>query len=422
MDKYIINGGKPLFGEVSISGAKNSAVAILPAALIADGVSVLYNVPLVSDILTEIEIFRELGVKIEVIPPSTVVVDPRELRSFCATSELNQKFRASYYLLGAFLSKFKQAVVSMPGGCNFGGVRPIDQHIKGFEALGATVTVEHDVIRAESPGELSGASVYFDVVTVGGTINVMLAAVLTPGVTVLENAAKEPHIVDLANYLNLCGADILGAGTDKIKIRGVKSLHGCEYTIIPDQIEAGTYLAAVAATGGKITVKNVIPKHLEATCDTLSALGAIIENKGTSVSLTRTGRIKPTSIKALPYPGFPTDMQPQIAAVLTLSDGVSVISDEVWDTRFKYADALCSMGAKIEIAPREAKITGVPALTGASVSACDLRAGAAMVIAGLAANGVTEVTNIHYIERGYVDLVPKLCSLGADIILVKEGQ
>ena len=226
MDKYIINGGNPLFGEVSISGAKNSAVAVLPAALIADGVSVLYNVPLVSDILTEIEIFRELGVKIEVIPPSTVVIDPRELRSFCATSERNQKFRASYYLLGAFLSKFKQAVVSMPGGCNFGGVRPIDQHIKGFEALGATVTVENDVIRAESPGELSGASVYFDVVTVGGTINVMLAAALTPGVTVLENAAKEPHIVDLANYLNLCGADILGAGTDKIKIHGVKKLHG----------------------------------------------------------------------------------------------------------------------------------------------------------------------------------------------------
>ncbi len=422
MDKYVIRGGNPLFGEVNISGAKNAAVAILPAALLADGVCVIENVPMVSDILTELEIFRELGVRADVTAPNTVEIDAGRLKSFRATSQLNQKLRASYYLLGTFLGRFGRAEVSMPGGCNFGGVRPIDQHIKGFEALGADVSVADGLISADGTGRMHNAQIYFDGVTVGGTINVMLAAVMTPGLTVMENVAREPHIVDLANFLNHMGAEVMGAGTDTIKIRGVSNLHGCSYSIIPDQIEAGTYLAATVATGGRVTIKNVIPKHLEAICGKLSEMGADITEKDDSVCITKTGRILPTSVRAMPYPGFPTDMQPQLAAVMTLADGESVISDEVWDTRFKYASAFTAMGAKIDVLPRSAKITGVRSLNGACVEACDLRAGAAMVIAGLAAQGQTEITNIHYIERGYENIVSKLRSLGADITLVSDKK
>jgi len=420
MDKYIIRGGKPLFGDITISGAKNAVVAIIPAAILADGVCRIENVPLVSDVLIELQILRELGVRADVVAPGVVEIDASHIKTHRAVSDLNQRFRASYYLLGAFLSRFGKAEVSMPGGCNFGGARPIDQHIKGFEALGAEVTVEDGVIKATTPNGMKGASVYFDGVTVGGTVNVMLAAVLTPGLTVLENAAREPHIVDLANFLNYMGAEIMGAGTDVIRIKGVKSLKGCTYSVIPDQIEAGTYLAAAAAAGGSITVKNVIPKHLEATLEKLSELGSMITEGDDSVTLSRAGRILPISIKASPYPGFPTDMQPQLAAVLTLADGVSTITDEVWDTRFKYAEHLCNMGAQMEISQRSAKITGVSSLSGAKVVACDLRAGAAMVIAALAARGESEITNIHYVERGYENIVQKLKSVGADIEMVSE--
>ena len=420
MDKYIIKGGKPLFGDITISGAKNAVVAIIPAALLAEGVCRIENVPLVSDVLIQLEILRELGVRADVVAPGVVEIDASRLDSHIAVSDLNQKFRASYYLLGAFLGRFGKAQVSMPGGCNFGGVRPIDQHIKGFEALGATVTVENGVICAEAKDGMRGASVYFDGVTVGGTVNVMLAAAMAPGLTVLENAAREPHIVDLANFLNWMGADIMGAGTDIIRIRGVKKLRGCTYTIIPDQIEAGTYLAAAAAAGGSVTVRNVIPKHLESTLEKLAEAGAIITEGDDYVTLSRAGRITPSSFKASPYPGFPTDMQPQLAAVLTLADGESTITDEVWDTRFKYADQLNAMGAKIEVLPRSARITGVSSLSGAKLVASDLRAGAALVIAALAARGESEITNIHYVERGYENIISKLRGVGADITLVRD--
>ena len=420
MDKYVIRGGKPLFGDITISGAKNAVVAIIPAAILAEGVCRIENVPLVSDVLTELEILRELGVRADVVAPGVVEIDASRLHTHRAVSELNQKFRASYYLLGAFLSKFGKAEVSMPGGCNFGGARPIDQHIKGFEALGAEVFVEDGIIKAYTPNGKQGAHVYFDGVTVGGTVNVMLAAVLTPGLTVLENAAREPHIVDLANFLNYMGAEIMGAGTDIIRIKGVQKLHGCTYSIIPDQIEAGTFLAAAAAAGGSVTVRNVTPKHLEATLKTLQEAGAIITEGDDYVTLSRAGRILPTNIKASPYPGFPTDMQPQLAAVLTLADGVSVITDEVWDTRFKYAEHLERMGAQIEVQPRQAVITGVSSLSGAEMAACDLRAGAAMVIAALAARGESVITNIHYVERGYENIIQKLRQVGADIELVSE--
>ena len=420
MDRYVINGGKPLFGEVNISGAKNAAVAILPAALLCSDICIIDNVPMVSDILTELEIFRELGVKADIIASDTVRIDARDLESYVAASSLNQKFRASYYLIGAFLGRFGRAKVSMPGGCNFGGERPIDQHIKGFEALGARIDVEDGIISAVSNGEMRGTHIYFDRVTVGGTINLMLAAALTPGLTILDNVAKEPHVVDLASFLNTMGADVIGAGTNLIRIRGVKKLHGCKYSIIPDQIEAGTFLAAAVAASGKVTVNNVIPRHLECITEKLREMGALITEGEESVTVERTGPVLPVTIRALPYPGFPTDMQPQLAAALSVANGKSTIIEEVWDSRFKYAEALNSMGADIKVHPQKAEINGVSHLSGASVVACDLRAGAAMVIAGLAAQGITTVTNIHYVERGYENIVLKLRSLGADISLIKD--
>ena len=422
LEKLVIHGGKPLFGEVSISGAKNAAVAIIPAAILVEGVCRIENLPRVRDVSIQLEILQDLGAGVRRLGPGTVEVDCRHLRSCSAVSDLNTRLRASYYLIGAFLGRFRRAEVRMPGGCNFGGVRPIDQHMKGFEALGAKIDNKGGVIYADAPDGLTGTNVYLDVVSVGATMNIMLAATLAEGQTVIENAAKEPHIVDLANFLNSMGADIMGAGTDVIKIRGVSRLMGGSYSIIPDQIEAGTYMAAVAAAGGSILVKNVIPKHLDCITAKLEELGAQVEEFDDSIRVTRTGPIHKIQVKTLPYPGFPTDMQPQLAAVLCLADGTSVITEGVWENRYRYVDELRRMGAKVQVDGKIAIIEGVERYTGAPVRVCDLRAGAAMVIAGLAAQGVTEIEEIGYIERGYEDLVDKLRALGADIRRVETPE
>lgn len=422
MDKFVIHGGKPLFGEVTVSGAKNAAVAILPAAVMVDGVCRIENIPMVRDILIQMEILRELGVGVRVLNRNTIEVDARGLKRFVADSDLNRKMRASYYLIGAFLGRFGKAEVAMPGGCNFGGVRPIDQHMKGFEALGAKVETRNGIVYADASAGLKGANIYLDVVSVGATMNIMLAAALAEGQTVIENAAKEPHIVDLANFLNSMGADIMGAGTDVIKIRGVSRLMGGTYSIIPDQIEAGTYMAAVAATGGSVLVKNVIPKHMDCITAKLEELGAVIEEEDDNIRVTRTGPIHRIQVKTLPYPGFPTDMQPQLGAVLCLAEGTSVITEGVWENRFRYSDELRRMGAHIQVDGKVAVIEGIRKFSGAPVRACDLRAGAALVIAGLAAEGTTEIEEIGYIERGYEDLVEKLRKLGADISKVSEPE
>ena len=417
MEKYVIHGGKPLFGEVNIGGAKNAAVAIIPAAILVDGIVRIENIPLVRDVMIQLEILRELGVGVRMVKKNTVELDCRGLNYCPATSERNRQMRASYYLLGSYLGRFGKAEVTMPGGCNFGGVRPIDQHVKGFEALGATVESCSNAVIYAHTGDagLQGANIYLDVVSVGATMNVMIAAALAPGHTVIENAAKEPHIVDLANFLNSMGADIMGAGTDVIKINGVERLMGGTYSIIPDQIEAGTYMAAVAATGGSVTVKNVIPKHLECISVKLAEMGCEIEEGDDWVRVTRNGPMKKIRVKTLPYPGFPTDMQPQLAAALCLAEGTSVVTEGVWENRYRYADELRRMGASIQVDGKVAVIEGVAQYSPATVSACDLRAGAAMVIAALAAPGVSQVENIVYIQRGYEDLVEKLTGLGADI-------
>ena len=416
MEKYVIHGGKPLFGEVNIGGAKNAAVAIIPAAILVDGVVRIENIPLVRDVMIQLEILRELGVGVRMIKKNTIELDCRGLHYCPATSERNRQMRASYYLLGSYLGRFGKAEVSMPGGCNFGGVRPIDQHVKGFEALGAKVeSCSNAIIYAHADDGLVGTNIYLDVVSVGATMNVMIAATMAQGQTIIENAAKEPHIVDLANFLNSMGADIMGAGTDVIKIRGVERLMGGTYSIIPDQIEAGTYMAAVAATGGSVTVKNVIPKHLECISVKLAEMGCEIEEGDDWVRVTRTGPMKKIRVKTLPYPGFPTDMQPQLAAALCLAEGTSVVTEGVWENRYRYADELRRMGASIQVDGKVAIIEGVAQYSPATVSACDLRAGAAMVIAALAAPGVSQVENIVYIQRGYEDLVEKLTGLGANI-------
>ncbi len=415
MDKFVIKGGKPLFGEVTVSGAKNAAVAIIPAAVLVDGVCRIENIPMVSDVLIQLEILRELGCGVRVLNKDTVEIDASTLHTSTAISDLNRKMRASYYLIGAFLSRFGKAEVAMPGGCNFGGVRPIDQHMKGFEALGAKVDIRNGIVYADAENGLHGANIYMDVVSVGATINVMLAACMAQGQTIIENAAKEPHIVDLANFLNSMGADIMGAGTDIIKVRGVGALVGGFYSIIPDQIEAGTYMAAVAAAGGSVLVKNVIPKHMDCITAKLEELGAEIQEEDDCIRVTRNGPIHKIQVKTLPYPGFPTDMQPQLAAALCLAEGTSVVTEGVWENRFRYSDELRRMGARIQVDGKVAVIEGVSKLTGAPVRASDLRAGAALVIAGLAAEGTTEIEEIAYIERGYEDIVEKLRKLGADI-------
>lgn len=418
MDKFIIHGGKPLFGEVAVSGAKNAAVAIIPAAILVDGVCRIENIPMVRDVVIQMEILRELGVGVRVLRQNTIEIDCRGLKEHKAVSELNRKMRASYYLIGAFLGRFQQAEVAMPGGCNFGGVRPIDQHLKGFEALGAKMDIRNGVVYAQAETGLRGANIYLDVASVGATINIMLAACLTPGQTVIENAAKEPHIVDLANFLNSMGADIMGAGTDVIKIRGVEQLCGGSYSIIPDQIEAGTYMAAVAAAGGSVLVKNIIPKHMDCITAKLEEMGLEVVEQDDSIRVTRRGKLHKIQVKTLFYPGFPTDMQPQLAAALCLADGTSIITEGVWENRFRYSDELRRMGAKIQVDGKVAVIEGVEKFTGAPVRASDLRAGAALVIAGLAAEGTTEIEEIGYIERGYENLVEKLRRLGADITRV----
>ena len=420
MTKYIVHGGKPLFGEVEISGAKNAAVAIIPAAILVDGVCRIENIPQISDVTAILKILEQLGASIRSINRHTVEIDSRHIHTTRTSYELSRKLRASYYLIGALLGRFGRAEVAMPGGCNFGGVRPIDQHVKGFSALGAGVTTEGGYINAiVESGRLTGANIYLDVVSVGATMNIMMAAALAQGDTVIENCAKEPHIVDLANFLNSMGADIKGAGTDSIKIRGVKRLTGGSYGIIPDQIEAGTYMAAVAATGGQLLLKNVIPKHMECISAKLMEMGVSVTEDDDSLLVRRSGPLTKTNVKTLPYPGFPTDMQPQITAVLALAEGTSLVTEGVYGAnRFKYVDELKRLGAHIQVDGKVAVVEGVKQLVGAPIQACDLRAGAALVIAGLAAQGTTELSHINYIERGYEDLVGKLRAVGADISLV----
>ena len=419
MDKFVIRGGKPLFGEVTVSGAKNAAVAIIPAAVMVNGVCRIENIPMVSDVLIQLEILRELGCGVRVLSRDTVEIDATTLNTSSAVSDLNRKMRASYYLIGAFLGRFGKAEVAMPGGCNFGGVRPIDQHMKGFEALGAKMEIRNGIVCADGSQGLKGANIYLDVASVGATVNIMLAACLAEGQTIIENAAKEPHIVDLANFLNSMGADIMGAGTDVIKIRGVSELVGGFYSIIPDQIEAGTYMAAVAAAGGSVLVKNVIPKHMDCITAKLEEMGCEICEEDDNIRVTRTGDIHKIQVKTMYYPGFPTDMQPQLAAALCLAQGTSVVTEGVWENRFRYSDELRRMGARIQVDGKVAVIEGVEKLTGAPVRASDLRAGAALVIAGLAAEGTTEIEEIAYIERGYEDIIEKLSALGADISRVR---
>ena len=405
MTKYVIHGGKPLFGEIDISGAKNAAVAIIPAALLVDGVCRIENIPQISDVTLILNILQELGADVRTVNRTTVDVDCSHIRNARVPEELARKIRASYYLIGALLGRFGSDEVRPPGGCDFGG-RPIDQHIKGFVAMGADVDVRGGYIHAKAKnGRMCGTQIYLDIVSVVAASLKKLAAVLADGLTVIENAAKEPHIVDLANFLNSMGAEIMGAGTDVIKIRGVERLSGGSYSIIPDQIEAGTYMTAVAAAGGEVLIRNVIPKHLECITAKLLEMGVDVEERDDAVLVRRHGKLTRTNVKTLPYPGFPTDMQPQIAAVLCLAEGTSVLTEGVWDNRYRYVDEFRRMGAQIQVDGKIAVIEGVEKLTGARIQACDLRAGAAMVIAGLAAQGTTEIGCIHHIERGYEDIV-----------------
>lgn len=420
MDKYIIRGGKPLYGEVEISGAKNAAVAIIPAALMVDGVCRLENIPQISDADMLLTILEHLGAHIKLINKNTVEIDCSSVRYTDAPYDLMRKIRASYYLIGSMLGRFGAAKTTMPGGCNF-GVRPIDQHIKGMTALGANVEVAGGFVYAETPdGKLHGSRIYLDKVSVGATMNIIIAASMARGRTIIENAAREPHIVDLANFLNSMGADVRGAGTDTVKINGTERLHSGTYAIIPDQIEAGTYMAAVAATGGEVRIKNVIPRHLESITAKLREMGVTVIEGEDSVLVRRNGPLRRVNVKTMPYPGFPTDMQPQIVAALCLANGTSVITEGVFDNRYKYVNELRKMGAQIQVDGRTAVIEGIENYSGAPVAACDLRAGAAMVIAGLCAEDETQVEDVHYIERGYENFVGKLRALGADIVLVTE--
>ena len=422
MTKYVINGGKPLSGEIEISGAKNAAVAIVPAALMVDGVCRIENLPEISDVKTLLSILKEMGAKIKVVDKRTLDIDCTRVGTSHAVFDMMRRIRASYYLIGALLGRFGRADVVMPGGCSFGGVRPIDQHIKGFTAMGADVQVRNGIVTAVTGDILRGATIYLDVVSVGATINLILGATLAQGITIIENAAREPHIVDLANFLNSMGADIRGAGTNEIKIRGVKRMTGGFYSIIPDQIEAGTYMAAVAGAGGRVVIKNVIPKHLDCISSKMREMGVTIVDLEDSIIVQRDMPLHKTHLKTMPYPGFPTDMQPQISAVLCLAEGTSTITEGVWENRFKYVDELAKMGSSIRVDGRTAVIEGVPYLTGATIKASDLRAGAALVIAGLAAHGKTVIEGINYIERGYEKMVSKLTAIGADIKVVYERE
>ena len=413
--QFVIRGGRPLHGEVEISGAKNAVVAILPATLLSDEPCIIENVPEISDVDISLRILRELGAKVRNLSPHTYEIDTREVMSYTVPYESARKMRASYYFMGALLGRFGHCRVSMPGGCPLGD-RPIDQHLKAFKKLGAIAKVERGMVDITTPESgLQGTQIFFDCVTVGATMNAILAAVKAEGLTVIENAAKEPHIVDLASFLNSMGADIMGAGTDTIKIRGTKYLRGTSYAVIPDQIEAGTYMVAAAATGGNVLVKNVIPKHLESIINVMEKIGVKIEQFDDAVRVSADGPLVKTSIKTRPHPGFPTDMQPQISALLCLAEGTSMIKEGVSEQRFQYVDELRRMGADIQVDGKVAVIEGTGHLTGAPVKACDLRAGAALMIAGLAASGVTTIEDIYHIERGYADMEGKLRALGACI-------
>ena len=413
MEQYVIKGGNPLVGEVDIAGAKNAALAILAAAIMTDETILIENLPDVRDINVLLEAIAKIGAHVERIDRSVVKINGSTIGELSVDYEYIKKIRASYYLLGALLGKYKHAEVPLPGGCNIGS-RPIDQHLKGFRALGAKVSILHGAIVAEAK-ELKGSHIFMDVVSVGATINIMMAASMAQGRTIIENAAREPHVVDVANFLNSMGANIKGAGTDVIRIKGVEKLHKTEYSIIPDQIEAGTFMFAAAATKGDITVLNVIPKHLEATISKLEEMGCQVEEFDDAVRVVANKRLKSTQVKTLPYPGFPTDMQPQIGVTLALSKGTSIISESIFENRFKYLDELARMGAVIKVEGNSATIEGVEKFSGARVSAPDLRAGAALVIAGLATDGITIVDDIVYIQRGYEQFEKKLQGLGAMI-------
>ena len=413
MEKFVITGGKPLHGEVIISGAKNAAVGILPATILAADVCVIENLPDISDVAVSLKILSVLGAKVRMLNKNTYEIDTTHLTGTNVPDDLSRQMRASYYFLGALLSRFGKAQVAMPGGCNL-GPRPIDQHLKVFSALGADDSVDYGMITVHAE-ELNGAHIFFDKVSVGATMNGMLSAVMAKGQTILENCAKEPHVVDLANFLNMCGADVRGAGTDVIKVRGVERMHGCTYSIIPDQIEAGSYMVAAAATAGDVLVKNVIPKHLESISAKLEEAGAEIIEYDDAVRITRFKPLTRCNVKTMPHPGFPTDMQPQMAVLLSVAEGTSILTEGVWDNRFQYVGELSRMGANIQVDGKVAVIEGVPALTGVTVKATDLRAGAAMIIAGMVARGETRVTNIQYVDRGYEDVVEKFSALGADI-------
>ncbi len=416
MEKYIITGGKPLKGEVTISGAKNAAVALLPATVLANDVCILENVPDISDIRYEIDMLKRLGAVVERISPSVIKIDTSYVDVTEVPLELGIKMRASYYFIGSLLSRFHTASVPMPGGCNL-GARPIDQHLKAFTALGANYDLDYAMINVNAD-QLEGTHIFFDTVSVGATINAMLAAVMAQGTTILENVAKEPHIVDVANFLNTMGADVRGAGTDVIKIRGVEKMHGATYTVIPDQIEAGTFMIAAATTRGDILIKNVIPKHLESITSKLRVVGATVEEFDDSIRVTGAENYESTNIKTMPHPGFPTDMQPVMGVLLCLAKGTSIVTEGIWDSRFKYCDELNKMGASIQVEGRVAVFEGVEKLRPAPVRATDLRAGAAMVVAALTADGQSEVSEIAHVERGYVDIVKKIRALGGDITKV----
>lgn len=421
MEKIVINGGIPLNGDIEISGMKNAAVAEIFACLLVEEKVVLENIPDILDVDVSLQILESIGVKVNKLGKGIIEIDSCDASATGASEELTGKMRASYYLLGAELARWGVAKVGLPGGCNL-GPRPIDQHIKAFESLGADIKVSENCIHGVAPRGLTGANIYFDVVTVGATMNLMIAAVRSKGITVIENAAREPHIVDLANFLNTCGADIRGAGTDTIRIHGVEKLHGCTYTIVPDMIEAGTFMIAAAATGGRVRVSNVIPKHLDSITAKLEEMGVEVIEEDDAVIVSGKDRIKHVNIKTLPYPGFPTDMQPQFCVLLCLASGKSRLTEGVWDERFRYVEELRRMGARITVDDNTALIEGGVKLKPAKVRAVDLRAGAAMVIAALAIKGRSEIEDIVYIERGYDDIVSKLKSVGADIrkVTVKE--
>ena len=420
MEQYVIKGGNPLVGEVEIGGAKNAALAILAAAIMTDEMVYIENLPDVRDINVLLEAIKEIGAVVERVSPTEVKITGSTISDISVEYEYIKKIRASYYLLGALLGKYKSAEVPLPGGCNIGS-RPIDQHLKGFRALGASVDILHGAVVAKAEN-LTGKHIFLDMVSVGATINIMMAAAMATGNTIIENAAREPHVVDVANFLNSMGASIKGAGTDVIRIQGVEKLHGTTYSIIPDQIEAGTFMCAAAATRGDIMVKNVIPKHLEATTAKLEEIGCQVEEFDDAVRVVANKRLTRTHVKTMPYPGYPTDMQPQFAVALTLAEGTSIVTESIFENRFKYADELSRMGANIKVEGNTAIIDGVEKLTGARVSAPDLRAGAALVIAGLAAEGFKVVDDIVYIQRGYERFEDKLRSLGAEIERVSSEK